>query len=142
MLCLASNCTEHPASHYTMSISAVASLRPLHGSCLRNASSAVLSLSIKSKSTTLQFRALVALPPYQTQRYQSTSRPTPPPSDKKALEGRNSRLKPPKQSVSFGQFIRRALVAGVRNLAFSVSPRGIRQALRDYPTSTKLILLL
>lgn len=116
-----------------MSVAAIASFRPLQGSCLRRATTGVLSVHVKSRTASLSFRAVVTLPPYQT-RCQSTSS-----EDKNAAPKQD---KPVKPQISFGRFVKGALGASLRNLAVAVSPRGIRSAYKDSPGLTSMNLIL
>lgn len=113
-----------------MSISAVASLRPVRGQCLRHATTGLLSVQVKSPAATVHLRAVVALRPQQ-KRHQSTS---PAPQDKESAQG--------KPQITFRQFAGRALGVSLRNLVVALSPRGIRQSYRENPGVTTLNVLL
>ncbi|KAH0532830.1 hypothetical protein TsFJ059_001468 [Trichoderma semiorbis] len=113
-----------------MSISAVASLRPVRGQCLRHATTGLLSVQVKSPAATVHLRAVVALRPEQ-KRHQSTS---PAPQDKESAQG--------KPQITFRQFAGRALGVSLRNLVVALSPRGIRQSYRENPGVTTLNVLL
>ncbi|KAL6873319.1 hypothetical protein HDV57DRAFT_519986 [Trichoderma longibrachiatum] len=113
-----------------MSISAIASLRPARGNCIRHATTGLLSVQVKSPAATVHLRAVVALRPEQ-KRHQSTSQP---PQDKDAA--------PEKPQITFRQFAGRALGVSLRNLVVALSPRGIRQSYRENPTATTLNILL
>lgn len=114
----------------TMSISAVASLRPVRGQCLRHATTGLLSVQVKSPAATVHLRAVVALRPQQ-KRHQSTSQT---PQDKDSAQG--------KPQITFRQFAGRALGVSLRNLVVALSPRGIRQSYRENPGVTTLNVLL
>ncbi|KAL6878776.1 hypothetical protein J3F83DRAFT_255733 [Trichoderma novae-zelandiae] len=113
-----------------MSISAIASLRPARGKCVRHATTGLLSVQVKSPAATVHLRAVVALRPEQ-KRHQSTSQP---PQDKDEA--------PEKPQITFRQFAGRALGASLRNLVVALSPRGIRQSYRESPAVTTLNVLL
>ncbi|EGR47809.1 uncharacterized protein TRIREDRAFT_4428 [Trichoderma reesei QM6a] len=113
-----------------MSISAIASLRPARGNCIRHATTGLLSVQVKSPAATVHLRAVVALRPEQ-KRHQSTS---PSPQEKDSASD--------KPQITFRQFAGRALGVSLRNLVVALSPRGIRQAYRENPTATTLNILL
>ncbi|ATY65753.1 TPR domain-containing [Cordyceps militaris] len=113
-----------------MSVFAVASLRPISRQCLQPRTAGLLSIHATSRSAHL--RAITLLPP-SWQRSQSTS----------AGEEAQKNTPPNKpQKVTFRQFAGRALGAGLRNLAFALSPRGIKQAYKDSPGSTSFAVVL
>ncbi|KAM0246270.1 hypothetical protein ACHAQJ_010289 [Trichoderma viride] len=109
-----------------MSISAIASLRPAKGRCLRHATTGLLSVQVKSPTATVHLRAIVALRPEQ-RRHQST-------------QDNDSTSKNPQ--ITFRQFAGRALGVSLRNLVVALSPRGIRRAYRENPAVTTLNILL
>ncbi|KAG5916082.1 hypothetical protein E4U42_007811 [Claviceps africana] len=115
-----------------MSIAAVASLRPLRGRCLRHATCGMLSVRVQSASTTLTFRAVVPLPISQ-RRCQSQSGPS-------ASKDQSPRQEKP--SMTFRQFVGRALGVSLRNAAVAVSPRGVRSAYKDAPALTSMNIIL
>ncbi|KAJ4155674.1 hypothetical protein LMH87_000910 [Akanthomyces muscarius] len=115
-----------------MSVFAVASLRAIPGRCLQQPTTGLLSVHIGSRSSGAHIRAIVSLPP-SWQRYQSTGAGD-------AAQKPTSQSKP--QKVTFRQFAGRALGAGLRNLAFALSPRGIKQAYKDSPGSTSFAVVL
>ncbi|KAG6014548.1 hypothetical protein E4U43_006423 [Claviceps pusilla] len=112
---------------------AVASLRPLRGRCLRHATSGMLSVRVQSASTTLTLRAVISLPPSQT-RCQSQSSPS--------TAHKDQSPKQEKPSMTFRQFVGRALGASLRNVAVAISPRGIRSAYKDAPALTSMNIIL
>lgn len=127
---LAKEASAAKAAQLAMSISAIASLRPAGGKCLRHATTGVLSVQVKSPTATVHLRAVVALRPEQ-KRHQSTS---PAPQDKESASG--------KPQITFRQFAGRALGVSLRNLVVALSPRGIRQAYRENPAVTTMNILL
>ncbi|KAM4063924.1 TPR domain-containing protein [Hirsutella rhossiliensis] len=112
-----------------MSVSAMASLRPLQRQCLRHASSGLLSLHVRSPSVRFSIHAVIALAPQQRRHQSGSSREPEPP-------------KPSKPPMSFTHFVRHALGASLRNLAVALSPRGIRAAYRDSPALIATIVAL
>lgn len=117
-----------------MSVSAVASWRPLRGQCLRHAHTGLLSVNLKSRSASLNIRAVIALRPEQ-RRYQSDTH------DGDTVK--NEQQRPSKQpKLTFRQFMGRAMTVSFRNLAYVMSPRGLRQVFRDAPISTTFIVVL
>ncbi|OAA57659.1 TPR domain-containing protein [Cordyceps fumosorosea ARSEF 2679] len=114
-----------------MSTFAIASLRPIPARCLHT-TKGLLSVHVASPSSSAHLRMVISLPP-RWQRHQSTS----------ALDGvqKNSAHNKP-QKVTFRQFAGRALGAGLKNLAFALSPRGIKQAYKDSPGSTSFAVVL
>ncbi|CAG9999656.1 unnamed protein product [Clonostachys byssicola] len=120
-----------------MSVAAVASLRPIRGQCLRQARTGLLALTLTSRSATLSIRMTVPLQPIY-QRYQSTVKEAEP-----GNEGdKQTEKKPEKQKLTFRQFWGRALAVSLRNLAFAVSPKGVRQGFRENPVLISVILLV
>ncbi|KAH8129655.1 hypothetical protein ACSS6W_006473 [Trichoderma asperelloides] len=113
-----------------MSVSAIASLRPAGGRCLRHATTGLLSVQVKSPTATVHLRAVVALRPEQ-RRHQSTS-PTP----------RDHESAPGKPQITFRQFVGRALGVSLRNLVVALSPQGIRRSYRENPAVTTMNILL
>lgn len=113
-----------------MSVSAIASLRPLYGRCFRHATAGLLSIRVRSRSADLHLQAVIALPPAQ-QRHQSSS-----------SGGEGAPAKPEKPQMTFRRFVRHALGASLRNLAVALSPRGIRSAYRDSPALTSMNVVL
>jgi hypothetical protein len=124
-----------------MSVSHIASLRPLRGQCLRQARVGLLSLSITSRSASLNLQAVVRLPPHQRFQSTTTSRDGEQSSSKKAQQKKDGG-KSEQPKLTFRQFWGRALTVSLRNLAYAMSPRGMRQAYRDSPISTSFILAL
>ncbi|CAJ0539547.1 Ff.00g071070.m01.CDS01 [Fusarium sp. VM40] len=123
-----------------MSVSAVASLRPLRGKCLQHATSGLLSVQLRSRTATFNFRAVIKLRPDQ-RRFQTTK----PPNNRQDgdLEARKNQLpkksQPPTQpQITFRQFAGRALAAGLRSLVVAMSPTGIKTAYRQSPGATTL----
>lgn len=116
-----------------MSVSAIASLRPVNGRCLRHATTGLLSIHVKSRVASFHLRAVVDLRPQQ-RRYQSSSTP------------KNDELQkseqPERPKITFRQFVGRALGASLRNLVTSLSPRGVRSAYRDSPVLTSMNIIL
>ncbi|KAI5462440.1 hypothetical protein BGZ63DRAFT_355501 [Mariannaea sp. PMI_226] len=127
-----------------MSVSAVASLRPLRGHCLRHASSALLSVHLRSRSASLHIRAVVPLHPQldaSQRRMQSTSSTSN--ADKELSERQNQlprKHQPVQQPITFRKFATRALGAGLRSLVTALSPSGIKTAFRQSPGATTLAL--
>ena len=121
-----------------MSVSAIASLRPLHSQCLRQANTGLLSVHIRSRSASLHIRATIALRPHQ-RRWQSDLKDGNTPKDE-SLKQSQSHSQP--QKLTFRQFTGRAATVAMRNLAYLMSPKGFRQALRESPVSTTLIVIL
>jgi hypothetical protein len=113
-----------------MSISAIASLRPAGGKCLRHATTGLLSVQVKSPTATVHLRAVIALRPEQ-RRLQST---TPLPRDNEST--------PRKPQITFRQFMGRALGVSLRNLVVALSPQGIRRSYRENPAVTTMNILL
>ncbi|KAM0220366.1 hypothetical protein ACHAQD_006089 [Fusarium lateritium] len=123
-----------------MSVSAVASLRPLRGKCLQHATSGLLSVQLRSRTATFNFRAVINLRPNQ-RRFQTTN----PATNRQDgdLEARKNQLpkksQPPTQpQITFRQFAGRALAAGLRSLVVAMSPTGIKTAYRQSPGATAL----
>ncbi|KAG8418012.1 hypothetical protein J3458_005458 [Metarhizium acridum] len=116
-----------------MSVTAIASFRPLPRRCLLHIRTGLLSVQVESRSASLSLRAVVKLQPHQT-RYQSSAsgNKNEPPKQEK----------PDKPQTSFRQFIGRALGASLRNLAVALSPRGIRTAYKDSPVVTSMNIIL
>ncbi|KAJ6783639.1 hypothetical protein PWT90_05801 [Aphanocladium album] len=115
-----------------MSVFAVASLRPISGPCLQQARTGLLSVRVASRSSSVHIRAVVSLPP-SSLRYQSTD-------TGKEVQKNAPPNKP--QKVTFRQFAGRALGAGLRNLAFALSPKGVKKAYKDSPASTAFAVVL
>ncbi|KYK60273.1 TPR Domain containing protein [Drechmeria coniospora] len=111
-----------------MSLSAIATLRPLHGRCFRHAATGLLSLHLRSGSSKLRLQAVVSIRPQQKRQQSSVSRVEP--------------SKPEQPKMTFFLFLRRLLGGSLRNMAVALSPRGIRSALRDSPASTSISLIL
>lgn len=132
-----------------MSVSVVTSLRPLRGQCIRQARVGLLSLNIKSRSASFNLQAIVALQPPHC-RFRSTIRDLRKESessksgakDEKKDESKDGDRKAPLPKLTFRQFWGRALTVSLRNLAFAMSPSGVRQAYRDAPISTSIILFM
>lgn len=112
-----------------MSVSALASLRPLQRQYLRHASSGLLSLHVRSPSVRFSIQAVVALAPPQ-RRHQSTS------------SREHETPKPGKPPMTFTRFVRHALGASLGNLVVALSPRGVRAAYRESPVLTGTIVAL
>lgn len=123
-----------------MSVSHIASLRPLRGQCLRQARVGLLSLSITSRSASLNLQAVVRLPPHQRFQSTTTSQDGEQDSSGKTQQKRKDGGKSEQPKLTFRQFWGRALTVSLRNLAYAMSPRGMRQAYRDSPISTSFIL--
>ncbi|KAK1246778.1 hypothetical protein MKX08_000580 [Trichoderma sp. CBMAI-0020] len=124
-------CSSHSISAaIAMSVSAIASLRPAGGKCLRHATTGLLSVHVKSPTATVHLRAVVALRPEQ-RRLQST---TPSPRDDEKTPG--------KPQITFRQFVGRALGVSLRNLVVALSPQGIRRSYRENPAVTTMNILL
>ncbi|KAF4467332.1 hypothetical protein FALBO_5796 [Fusarium albosuccineum] len=127
-----------------MSVSAVASLRPLRGKCLQHATSGLLSVQLRSRSATVNFRAVIPLRPDQRRLKTTNSRPNSSnDGSDKELEAKRNQLpkkkQPPNQpQITFRQFARRALGAGLRSLFVAMSPTGIKTAFRQSPGATSL----
>ncbi|KAJ6443255.1 TPR domain-containing protein [Purpureocillium lavendulum] len=113
-----------------MSVSAIASLRPLHGRCLRHATTGLLSVQLRSRTASVQVQALVALRPQR--RYQSSPAGT----------DKDDAPQPEQPKMTFRRFVGHALAASLRNLAVALSPRGIRTAFRDSPATTSISIVL
>uniref|UniRef100_A0A0B7K995 TPR domain-containing protein n=1 Tax=Bionectria ochroleuca TaxID=29856 RepID=A0A0B7K995_BIOOC len=120
-----------------MSVAAVASLRPIRGQCLRQARTGLLALTLTSRSATLSIRMTVPLQPIY-KRYQSTVKEAEPGNEGDKQTGK----KPEKQKLTFRQFWGRALAVSLRNLAFAMSPKGVRQGFRENPVLISVILLV
>ncbi|KAM5352448.1 hypothetical protein ACJ41O_005171 [Fusarium nematophilum] len=131
-----------------MSVSAVASLRPLRGKCLQHATSGLLSIQLRSRSATVHFRAVIPLRP--DQRWLQTTSPranSPKDASKRNLEARKDQLPkkhqlPAQPQITFRQFAGRALGAGLRSLVVAMSPTGIKTAYRQSPGATTLGLFI
>ncbi|KND89606.1 hypothetical protein TOPH_05628 [Tolypocladium ophioglossoides CBS 100239] len=113
-----------------MSVSAIASLRPLQGRCFRHTTAGLLSIRVRSRSANFNLQAVIALPPAQ-RRHQSSS-----------SSSKDESAKPEKPQMTFRQFVARALGASLRNLAIALSPRGVRSAYRDSPALTSMNVVL
>ncbi|KAM6528515.1 hypothetical protein FALCPG4_009492 [Fusarium falciforme] len=130
-----------------MSVSAVASLRPLRGRCLQHATSGLLSVHLRSRSVNLSFRAVIPLRPDQ-RRFQTTGPKANASADgsDKELEAKRNQLpkksQPPQPQITFRQFAGRALGAGLRSLVVAMSPTGIKTAFRQSPGATTLGLFI
>lgn len=131
-----------------MSVSAVASLRPVRGQCLRHATSGVLSIHLRSRAATIHIRAVVPLRPDPVQRrFQTTA------SSNSSKNGLNKELsdkqnqlprkqQPAQPQITFRKFAGRALGAGLRSLMTAVSPTGIKTAFRQSPGATVFALAM
>ncbi|KAH7011643.1 hypothetical protein EDB80DRAFT_712407 [Ilyonectria destructans] len=131
-----------------MSVSAVASLRPVHGQCLRHATSGVLSIHLRSRAATIHIRAVIPLRPDPVQRrFQTTA------SSNSSKNGPNKELsdkqnqlprkqQPAQPQITFRKFAGRALGAGLRSLMTAVSPTGIKTAFRQSPGATVFALAI
>lgn len=117
---------------YRMSTSKIVPLRAMHGRCLHRLPTGIASLTVASRSSRLVASAALLVSP-SWQRHQSTSRDQ---------ERRQDSSTSKQQKITFRQFAGRALGAGLRNLAFALSPKGIRQAYRDSPGSTSFAVFL
>lgn len=131
-----------------MSVSAVASLRPLRGRCLQHATSGLLSVHLRSRSVNLSFRAVIPLRPDQ-RRFQTTgpgANASAADGSDKELEAKRSQLprksQTPQPQITFRQFAGRALGAGLRSLVVAMSPTGIKTAFRQSPGATTLGLFV
>ncbi|KAK2597446.1 hypothetical protein QQS21_005916 [Conoideocrella luteorostrata] len=118
-----------------MSVAIVASLRPLQGRCMRHATTGMLSVRVKSPTTSLTIRTVITLSPYQ-RRYQSQS------STSGGQQGQDEPSNLKKPQMTFRQFVGRALGASLRNAAVAISPRGIRSAYKDAPALTSMNIIL
>jgi hypothetical protein len=130
----------------SMSVSALAMLRPLCGHCLRQSPTALLSLRVQSRQASFTLRAVVALRPLE-KRFQSTthgsnSSDSASKSDTAGATGKEDAKQIPKPKITIRQFMGRALTVGLRNLIVGLSPRSIRQACRDSPGEMALVLSL
>ncbi|KAM0552537.1 hypothetical protein ACHAPJ_007865 [Fusarium lateritium] len=126
-----------------MSVSAVASLRPLRGRCWQHATSGLLSVQLRSRAATVNLRAVINLRPDQL-RFQTTNSPKS--YEERELEAQRNQLpkksQPPQPQITFRQFAGRALAAGLRSLAVAMSPTGIKTAYRQSPGATMLGLFM
>jgi hypothetical protein len=77
---------------------------------------------------------VVSIAPRQT-RYQSGAKDVQPSKDAQSNRAEQ-------KDLTFRQFWGRALTVSLRNLAFAMSPQGIRKSYRDSPISTAVILLM
>ncbi|GJN79143.1 TPR domain-containing protein [Purpureocillium lilacinum] len=116
-----------------MSVSAVASLRPLHGRCLRHATTGLLSVQLRSRTASVHVQAVVTLRPQR--RYQSSPART-------GKDDDEAPRRPEQPKMTFGRFVGHALRASFRNMAVALSPRGIRTAFRDSPAMTSISIVL
>lgn len=108
-----------------MSVSVLASLRPVNGACLASARAGILSVRITPRGApSFSVRATVPLQPV-SRRY--SSKPEPEKAD--AGKGR----KPVQTPVSFRQFVGRLLAASLRNLGRTLTPSALRKAYREAP---------
>ncbi|PMB72424.1 TPR repeat-containing protein P27G11.02 [Beauveria bassiana] len=116
-----------------MSAFAVVSMRRTPGQCLQRTTAGLPSVHIAPGSSSARFRAVASLPSPR-QRYQST----------KGGDGsqNNTPQQNKPQKVTFRQFAGRALGAGLRNLTFALSPKGIKQAYKDSPGSTSFAVIM
>lgn len=136
-----------------MSLSAAASLRPLRRQCLRRHHPAhyhALLLSLRTQPRTanlcllLRAAAVVAAPlpgPHQQRRFQSSSSD----NQKKNEEGSSNdggkqQQQQPGAKPTFRQFMGRSLIASLRNLAYAMSPKGMRQGMKESPVLTSSIM--
>ncbi|CAM1500689.1 Fc.00g098510.m01.CDS01 [Cosmosporella sp. VM-42] len=131
-----------------MSVSAVASLRPLRGQCLHHATTGLLSIQIRSRSAHVQVQAVIPLR-LETRRYQSNKSSNDKlNASKDELERENKmnqlprKQQPNQQPITFRKFAGRALGAGLRSLLTALSPSGIKTAFRQSPGSTTFALLI
>jgi hypothetical protein len=123
-----------------MSVSAIASLRPLRGRCWQHTNSSLLSIQLQSRTVTLNFRTVIHLRLDQ-HRFQTTNSSNR--HHDKDLQAKRDQLpkknQPPTQpQITFRQFAGRALAAGLRSLAVAMSPTGIKTAYRQNPGVTTL----
>ncbi|KAF4983851.1 hypothetical protein FZEAL_832 [Fusarium zealandicum] len=131
-----------------MSVSAVASLRPLRGKCLQHATSGLLSVRLRTRSAMFNFRAVIPLRPDQRRLKTTNSRPNSPnDGSDKELEAKRNQLPKKHQpstqpQITFRQFAGRALGAGLRSLVVAMSPTGIKTAFRQSPGATSLGLFM
>ncbi|KAH7148572.1 hypothetical protein EDB81DRAFT_467354 [Dactylonectria macrodidyma] len=134
-----------------MSVSAVASLRPVHGQCLRHATSGLLSVHLRSRSAAIHIHAIVPLRPESLQRsFQTSSRSNssnaPNPTTGKGLSDKQNQLprkqQPAQPQITFRKFAGRALAAGLRSLMTALSPTGIKTAFRQSPGTTAFALAI
>lgn len=116
----------------TMSVAVTASLRPLQGLCRQSRSVGALTVRVTSPKANLSIRALVTLPLHR-RGYQSQSG---------SADRESKGTKATKPDMSFRKFIGHALGASLRNLAVSVSPRGVRSAYKDAPVLTSMNIIL
>lgn len=121
-----------------MSVSAVASLRPLRRRCWQHPASGLLSVQLRSRTATVNFYAVVGLRPDQ-RRFQTSNSSNRHDGD---LEARKNQLpkksQPTPPQITFRQFAGRALAAGLRSLVVAMSPTGIKAAFRQSPGATTL----
>lgn len=123
-----------------MSVSAVASLRPLRGRCWQHATSGLLSVQLRSRTATVNFRTVIDLRLDQ-HRFQTTNSSNR--HHDRDLEAKKDQLPkknqlPTQPQITFRQFAGRALAAGLRSLAVAMSPTGIKTAYRQNPGTTTL----
>ncbi|RGP68129.1 tpr repeat-containing [Fusarium longipes] len=123
-----------------MSVSAVASLRPLRGRCWQNTNASLLSIQLQSRTATLNFRTVIhhRLDQHRFQTTNSSNR-----HHDKDLQAKRDQLPKKNQpstqpQITFRQFAGRALAAGLRSLAVAMSPTGIKTAYRQNPGATTL----
>jgi hypothetical protein len=123
----------------TMSVSAVASLRPLRRRCWQHPASGLLSVQLRSRTATVNFCAIAGLRSDQRRFQTSNSLNNRHDGD---LEARKNQLpkksQPTPPQITFRQFAGRALAAGLRSLAVAMSPTGIKTAFRQSPGATTL----
>ncbi|KAF4438491.1 TPR repeat-containing protein P27G11.02 [Fusarium austroafricanum] len=122
-----------------MSVSVIASLRPLQGKCWQHTTAGVLSVQLRSRTATANFDAVINLGPQQ-RRFQTTN----PPNNRhdRDLEAEKNQLpkknQPMQPQITFRQFAGRALAAGLRSLVVAMSPTGIKTAFKQSPGATTL----
>lgn len=109
-----------------MSVSVLASLRPLNGPCLATARAGLLSLRVTPRGApSFSIQATVPLQ-HGPRRYSSKPGPEKKDASKAAPQ-------PVQQQVTFRQFTGRLLGASLRNLTTALTPRAIRKAYREAP---------
>ncbi|KAI3585050.1 hypothetical protein IWW34DRAFT_610853 [Fusarium oxysporum f. sp. albedinis] len=100
-----------------MSVSAVASLRPLRRRCWQHPASGLLSVQLRSRTSTVNFYAVVDLRPDQRRFQTSNSSNNRHDGD---LEARKNQLpkksQPTQPQITFRQFAGRALAAGLHSV--------------------------
>ena len=115
----------------SMSSTATASLRPLGSQCLQASRLGVISLTLQSRSSSLNVRAVVSLP-QQRRLY----------SDQQDGNHNEGRRQPPMPKLTFRQFLGRVLTVSFRNAAHVSNKQKIRTFFRGNPVAFAALIVL